>query len=151
MPTYTIERDLNDHRKVKPWLVLKDGVVMNHHNCLYVEKFSTRKDAQKRIDDDIAGDAYLVRLHEQDTAAVRTWTPEEKKEISDFAVILTANEERFTFHGKLSIQAISRGRHVKDAKDLATNHWIDPKRLHAELRRNMAARVEAFKCAGLTL
>lgn len=149
---YSIERDPTDHRTNRCWIVRKDGVALVYtmgSRC--PQTFKNRKDAQARIDDDIAHDAYLANLFAQDTATVRTWTPAEQKEIDDYAAILKANEESWTFCGKRTAQIIARQQHEKDAECLLSNSWVDPKRLHAEKRRIMAARTEAFKRAGLTL
>ena len=117
----------------------------------YPRRFSTRKDAQKEIDKDIAYDAYLARLYEQDAAGFKEWSAEESKEIDDYALVLRANKESWTFSGKFTAQVIAKQQHEKDAKCLESQSWIDPKRVHAEKRRIMAARAEAFRRAGLTL
>lgn len=151
-PVYSIERDLTDHRKTKPWIVLKDGVALTYTmGSHFPETFKNRKEAQVKMQVDIAHDAYLARLFTQDIATVRTWTPAEQKEIEDYAAVLSANEECWTFHGKRTAQFIARHQHETDTKDISHDHWVNPKRFHAEKRRVMAARVEAFKRAGLTL
>lgn len=152
MSHYEIKRDESDHRKVKPWMVLKDGIQMTWDaGRPYPRRFVTRKDAQAEIDKDIAHDAYLARLYEQDAAGFKEWNAAESKEIDDYAAVLRENAESWTFFGKYTAQNIARQQHKKDAKDLESESWIDPKRVHAEKRRIMAARAEAFKRAGLEL
>lgn len=152
MSYYEIKRDETDRRKVKPWIVLKDGMSLKHTAYdVYYRTFDSRKQAQKAIDEDAAYDAYLARLYEQNAAGFREWNAEESKEIDDYAAILKANAESWTFLGKDTAQNIARRQHEKDARDLESDSWIDPKRVHAETRRIMAARAEAFKRAGLVL
>ena len=151
MSTYEIKRDESNRRKVKPWIVLKDGGPLKYtaHNSYY-RTFDTRKQAQEAIDEDAAHDAYLARLYEQDAEGFKEWSTEESKEIDAYAEILRANTERWTLGGKLEAQAIARQQHQEDAKAL-TQQWMDTKRTHAEKRRIMAARAEAFKRAGVAL
>lgn len=151
---YIIKRDETDHRKVKPWIVLKDGTPLTHDQnarnpC--VRSFPTRKAAQAEIDKDIVWDAYVVRLFEQDAAGVYEWNADENEEIEKFAQRLRENPEQWTFNGPARFVAIARRQHEKDAEDLEKDDWIDAKRFHAEKRRTRAARVEAFKRAGVEL
>jgi len=150
--TYEIKRDETDHRKVKPWMVVKDGIPLewDRGSKGYPMHFPSRKEAQAEIDKDIAWDAYLERLYEQDATGY-VWTADEQRQIDEYAVVLKANGESWTFCGKFTAQVIARHQHQKDADVLKSDSWIDPKRIHAEKRRVMAARVEAFKRAGIEL
>lgn len=150
MNQYEIKRDTAGHRKVKPWMVLKNGDPYESAKG-YPMHFRNRREAQEEIDKDIAHDAYLAQLYEQDAAAVRAWTAEQEREIDEYAEVLRVNAESWTFWGKYPAREIARRQHERDARDLASNSWIDPRRIHAEKRRAMAARVEAFRRAGLEL
>ena len=150
-PIYEIKRDESDHRKVKPWIVLKNGEPMKYDGCRYAQRFKTRKDAQEKVTQDIEWDAYLVRLHEQDAAGVYEWNAGETEEIEKFTQQLLENPEQWTFNGPARFADIAQHQHWKDAKDLESDAWIDVKRFKAERRRRMAARAEAFKRAGLEL
>src|SRR5262249_40401237 len=134
----------------KLWMVLKDGQPYAREGSKgYYMRFNTRKSAQEEIDKDVAWDAYLARLYEQDRSGVYVWTVEEELELDAYAAVLKANELRWTFFGKFPIQVVARQQHERDAKNLQSDSWADAKRVHAEKRRVMAARVEAFRRAGL--
>jgi hypothetical protein len=151
--TYEIKRDENDHRKVKHWVIIKDGIPLEwdggSKGCPM--HFATRRDAIEQVEKDKSHDAYIARLYEQEAAGFKEWNAAESKEIDDYAAVLLANAESWTFFGKFTAQVIARHQHQKDAEVLLSDSWVDPKRIHAEKRRIMAARAEAFKRAELEL
>lgn len=140
---YTLGKEGN-----RGWSVLKGGQVVEGHYC-----HKRKRDAIAAIEDLIAYDKWLEKLLAEDRAGTYTWSEDEEKQINEFAELLKANEERWTFCGKFPIQKLARDRHKKDAEDLTTDksNWVEPDRFFAETRRRMAARVEAFKRAGVEL
>lgn len=147
--TYTIERDLTNHRKVKPWIVLKDGVRMPSPRSGYCTFYFTRKAAQEDIDADVAYDAWLARLYLDDFERVYRWSEDEGKQIDEYAGTLKENRLRWTFAGQFPIRQTAREQHWKSCEDLKRWDWGDATKFHAETRRTMAARLEAFKRAGV--
>lgn len=134
----------------KRWIVTKDGEPVKHYLSEYPTTHQRKKDAVARIEQLQVRDAWTALLFEQDATGVYIWTPEEEKQINEYAAALKVNETRWTFNGPDTLQNIARNQHLQD-EDALTKEWRDTKRTHAEKRRVRAARVEAFKRAGLTL
>lgn len=135
----------------KRWIVTKDGEPVKWSaGDHYPQTHQRKRDAVEYIGKLKVGDAWTALLFAQDATGVYVWTPEEEKQINDYAVVLKVNATRWNFFGQQPAQDIARDQHVKDAEAL-DKQWIDTKRTHAEKRRVMAARVEAFKRAGVVL
>ena len=148
---YEIKRDESDRRKVKPWMVLKNGEPLKHspHNH-YHQNFSSKRLAQIAADKDAEWDAYAGVVATDDASGEYHWTPEELEQIASLTLSLKLNEEKWTFNGKARFVDISRGHQAKDAEDSQKTNWTNAL-YPAQLRRQMAARVEAFRRAGIEL
>jgi hypothetical protein len=135
----------------KRWAVLKDGDTVKMDGCAYGATYQTKREALAEIPKFMAGDEWRERLFEDDRTGVYHWTVDDTKQINDYAEVLRANELRWTFGGEFTAQVIARQQHAKDAEDIAKpdSYWIDAARVRAEKRRIRAARVEAWRRAGI--
>jgi len=147
---YEIKRDESDHRKVKPWIVLKNGQPLKYHERdSFPRHYSSKRLAQLAADKDAEWDAYAGVVLADDAGRKYHWTPEELEQIASLTLSLKLNEEKWTFNGKARFVDISRGHQAKD-EDSQKADWTNAL-YPAQLRRRMAARAEAFKRAGLEL
>lgn len=113
--------------------------------------FNTRKQAQEFADTDRQRDEYRARVFEQDRTRQYEWDADENAQIDGLAQKLRENPEQWTWNGPSHFVDMSRMQHVKDAEALESRNWLDCDFYHAEKRRLMAARREAFRRAGLEL
>jgi hypothetical protein len=145
IPNYSVAKNY------RSWAVLKDGEMVEGH------KYHPRKrDALAAIPQIQARAEYEARVLAEDLDGI-SWTPEEEQNINEYAEVLRENPEKFTFVGRRRIVDIARTDHDSDARTIE-QHLMQPgpqnnwsKLVCAEVRRRRAARVEAFKRAGLDL
>lgn len=152
MAEYVIERWQQDHRKQKPWIVRKDGELMKYsERDSHPRIFKKRKDAEAHAAADKANEEWRARILTQDQAGVCEWDEAEEAEIEKYVTKLRENPLQWTMNGQHPFVTIARIQHDKDAETLTQSNWTDCEFYHAQKRRVMAARVEAFKRAGEAL
>jgi len=148
---YEIRRDETDHRKNKPWIVVKNGEPLKYRQIdSYPKHFSSKRLAKIAADKDAEWDAYMAIVLADDASREYRWTAEEQQQIEDLRLALRLNEEKWTFNGKVRFVELSRIGQRKDVEDSQKTTWTDAN-YPAQLRRRMAARAEAFRRAGLEL
>jgi hypothetical protein len=159
---YAIERYQGEKDRKPVWYITGDGKRLDYDGkpqvawsgrLWYPKAYRTRKDAAERIAQWERFDIWLAKMFEQDFNRVYEWDADEEKQIEAYAVELRANALRYSFAagGRTSVQDLGRRQHRIDADMLRRRDWLDAGRLHVEKRRTMAARIEAFKRAGVTL
>jgi len=149
---YSIER-VQEEKRVG-WYVVEGGRRLHYSGkaadrSYCPTQYKTRKSALERIEELRKYDARLELIFAQDFSRAYVWTEEEQKQIQDYAAQLKDNRLRWTFHGQFPLQQIAREQHWKDVEVLRRRDWTDPALFHAEKRRVMAARLEAFRQAGV--
>lgn len=149
--TYEIKRDETDHRKVKPWIVVKNGEPLKYSpRDSFPKTFRSKRLATIAATKDTEWDSYMEIVLADDASGEYRWTVEELAQIDELVLSLKLNEEKWTFNGKARFVDISRGHQARDAEDSRKTNWTEA-HYPVQLRRRMAARAEAFKRAGVTL
>lgn len=97
------------------------------------------------------------RLMIQDASGEYVWSADELQQIETLVMALKENRMFRVFGGEVSILDRSIKEHDSDAKTIVSwsHDWfktsVHGKLVCAELRRRMAARIKAFKLAGLSV
>jgi hypothetical protein len=130
------------------WRVLRDGQPFDSSR----HQFITRKrDAEKAAAELAAWDEWQAHVYRDDADGSFRWTATELSQIVEYAAKLATNSMGCSFFTQLPLRTIARQQHQKDAEDLLKDDtcWTDAPWVRAEKRRVMAARLEAFRRAGL--
>lgn len=101
-------------------------------------------------------DKHIARLFAMQESGTYEWTPSELQEINRFAHAIKLGETRLTLSGRKTVEEIGRKEHTDDTRAVASWHALGPvmgpgKQICAEIAWRQAARIEAFRRAGLTL
>lgn len=144
MPEYTVVKNRNK------WTILRNGVKDDRWSWR-----NTKRECVAQVEKFIAADKYSAQVMEQDRTGVYVWDADEEKQIAEYAEALRVNIEVWTLGigGKMTRQDKARMQHENERKTLEgpKDCWREPDKYFAEIRRRMAARVEAFKRAGAEL
>lgn len=152
---YTVTENPNEQRRRKSWVVVDaEGQALDYEGKIdrhgFYASYDTRKAATEYAAKFTAWAERRERIMREDRAGI-TWTPEEEKQIEEYAAVLRANETHWTLYGKETRREFAVRLHQEDARDIASTNtnWIDCEYFRAEKRRVRAARTEAWRRAGL--
>lgn len=145
---YTVVKD--DYRR---WSILRDGQPIIGENGIARHKYSRKRDALEEIPLIVAAVEYEALCGAQDAAGVFVWTTNEEEQIADYVKALKVNATRWYMSGQMTLQEAGRVQHAKEQEvlDGPRENWLNPDRYFREKRRTMAARIEAYKRAGIEL
>jgi hypothetical protein len=151
---YTVGRN---PKEAKRWAILQDGELIrgsrpyDHPDSYY----KTKKDATARMEARIERDGYEAKTLAEDKSG-HIWTEEEAKQIAEYAALLLENKTQNSLWGQTTPQEHGRKQHFDEIRTITSHYGLgEPgdwgNMVCAEIRRRCAARVEAFRQAGLVL
>jgi methionyl-tRNA formyltransferase len=117
--------------------------------------FRRKRDAVQKVSDLREQSAYEARILAEDRGHI-VWTPEDEKQIDEYAEALRQNPEAWSLVGKRPLQHRARIQHLEEANTIQQWEMGEPvsdygQLVCARLRRIRAAREEAFRRAGAVL
>lgn len=145
--------NLKDYEVIKSgnrWAIIYNGLPVEGY-----QYHLRKKDAIAAIPELIERRAYRTRIMAEDESG-HIWTEKESEEIAHYAEMLKENKERFTLSGRQTLQESGCHHHYGNIKTIRSHYaWGDPgewgELVCANLRRERAARAEAFRLAGAFL
>ena len=128
---------------------MKDEKVVTHKRRLLTD-YRLQSEALAEVASLETADTFNSNLIEQDATGNYIWTNAENLEINQ--LVSGLRENRVCADG-VPLRDVCRRLHAQDAGALATppEVWLEPERIFAMIRRERAARIEAFKRAEISI